>query len=570
MDTHEVGAEAMTASAPGMQSPIMLYEQLHSILDQLDTVDTTTTSEADVAAMSIEHERAARRMISIGNDRMMDVSNRAAYRSAGQISLRDFMMGPLRIPNAGKRMRTMEVLCETYTITGEKKSPVYAQLAAALREGTLGAEHLSAALEVMNKIPAALEPEDLTRAETEVVDFSQKLAPRQIMAAGTRLLAHLDPDGTITDHRDRKRQRNLTVGHQDTQSMSRILGTLDPATRAKLDVVLAAWAAPGMNNPDDDASPTGSSSDVDAELLTEAAARDNRTPAQRNHDALSALLTTVLDGGLLGASHRGLPPHLVVRVSDTQLREYAGFGQTTTGTDIPMPELIRLAAQSVMHLAVFSEHTGEPLYFGTAKRLASQSQRFMLFANYGGCSKPGCPAPFSHIEIHHAEQDWAHGGRTDIDQLAPACGPHNRAVGERPEQFTTEKIHDGPDRGRYGWSPNTSPPGLATTNRTAQTNQTAQTNRIHDLGGIVDDRLLRRRAESSASVSDRRGTDDWGTDNQGTDSRLAHSRGTDGQLIESSQAGSYPDGTYPAEVAESIIAMLRDGTLVSIGELEPA
>ena len=538
MGTHEPGDDALGAEnpvaedagvhiqEPHAQNPIALYEQLHALLDQLDEVDTTTAPEAEVAAMAIEHERAVRRMISIGNDRIMDVSDRAAYRSVGVISLRDFMMGPLRIPNAYKRMRTMEAVCETYTITGDKKPPVYPQLAAALREGTLGVDHLGTALEVLNKIPENLDPEDLNRAEAEVVDFSQKLAPRQIIAAGTRLLAHLDPDGTITDDKDRKRQRRLTVGNQDAQSMSQLLATLDPTTRAMLDVVLAAWAAPGMNNPDDDASPTGSSVDVDAEILTEAAARDNRTPAQRNHDALGALLKAVLDGGLIGASHRGLPPHLIVRISDTQLREYAGVAQTTTGADIPMPDLIRLAAQSVMHLAVFSEHTGAPLYLGTSKRLASQSQRFMLFAGYGGCSKPDCPAPFSHVEIHHAEQDWARGGRTDIDELAPACGPHNRAVGDKPEQFTTEKIYDGPDRGRYGWRPNNNPVGTAGSLRT---------NHMHDLGSIVDDRLLRRRAEFTPPPAE-----------------------------------SSPDGSYPTGIADEIISMLRAGTLVSVGDYEAA
>ena len=137
MGTHEPGDDALGAEnpvaedagvhiqEPHAQNPIALYEQLHALLDQLDEVDTTTAPEAEVAAMAIEHERAVRRMISIGNDRIMDVSDRAAYRSVGVISLRDFMMGPLRIPNAYKRMRTMEAVCETYTITGDKKPPVY-------------------------------------------------------------------------------------------------------------------------------------------------------------------------------------------------------------------------------------------------------------------------------------------------------------------------------------------------------------------------------------------------------------------------------------------------------------
>ncbi|MCX6468629.1 MAG: hypothetical protein NTW76_04855 [Corynebacteriales bacterium] len=42
--------------------------------------------------------------------------------------------------------------------------------------------------------------------------------------------------------------------------------------------------------------------------------------------------------------------------------------------------------------------------------------------------------------------------------MAPACGRHNRAVGSEPHQWSTEKITDGPDRGRYGWRRNADPP----------------------------------------------------------------------------------------------------------------
>ncbi|NED66502.1 DUF222 domain-containing protein, partial [Streptomyces sp. SID10244] len=65
--------------------------------------------------------------------------------------------------------------------------------------------------------------------------------------------------------------------------------------------------------------------------LREAAQRDTRSPAQRNHDALKALLETALDGGALGTSHRGLPPHLIVKITESELRELAGVGHTATG-----------------------------------------------------------------------------------------------------------------------------------------------------------------------------------------------------------------------------------------------
>ena len=124
-DIHE-GHLAGEAAAP---NPVALYEQLHALLDQIDDVDTSGATEAEVAAMAIEHERAARRMISIGNSRIMDVSNRAAYRAVGTHSLSDFMMGALRLHDATKRRRQILALNETFTITGDTMPPLYPLLA---------------------------------------------------------------------------------------------------------------------------------------------------------------------------------------------------------------------------------------------------------------------------------------------------------------------------------------------------------------------------------------------------------------------------------------------------------
>jgi hypothetical protein len=128
--------------------------------------------------------------------------------------------------------------------------------------------------------------------------------------------------------------------------MSEFDGALTPKARAMLDVILAKMAAPGMNNPDDKDSPRGATLDADIEKLKEAAGRDNRSTGQRNHDALEALFKLVLDGGVLGKSHRGLPPHIIVKVNETDLRDRAGLGHTATGTQLPIADIIEMAAEA--------------------------------------------------------------------------------------------------------------------------------------------------------------------------------------------------------------------------------
>ncbi|GAA1460206.1 HNH endonuclease signature motif containing protein [Williamsia maris] len=441
------------------------YAALELLLDKIAAADSTPCTDAVVAGLAERHERAVRRMESIGNRRILEVSDREAFRASGCQSISEFVATTLRITQPKKRLRAVQSLESLHAMTGEKMAPTCPNTARELAAGSIGADHVNVVLDVMARIPAAVTPERREFAEKSLAEYATTLTPRKLTAAGVRILAHLDPDGTLTDDRDRARNRKLSLGSQDSQLMSKLSATLDPTTRALFDVVLAAWAAPGMNNPDDENSPRGDKSDAGPEAVREAADRDHRSQLQRNHDALAALLRSAVDGGLLGTSHRGLPPHVIISMTETQLRERAGVVRTATGTDLPISDALTLAADAQMHLAVFDDHTDEALFYGRSRRLASQAQRFVAFAKYRGCSKDDCSVPFAHTEMHHAEKDWADGGRTDSNHLAPACGPHNRAVGPEPHQWTTEKITEGPDRGRYGWRRNTDPPDRLRANR---------------------------------------------------------------------------------------------------------
>ncbi|MGU3292918.1 DUF222 domain-containing protein [Williamsia sp. M5A3_1d] len=459
------------------------YAALEHLLDTIATQTTDACSEIEVADLAQRHETIARRIESLGNRRILEVSDRNAHQAVGCVNMTEFLRSNLRITHPKKRMAAVQALEPMLAMTGEKLPPACPTTAAEATAGTIGPDHVHAVLDVMAKIPSAVDVVERAKAEKQLAEFAVTLTPKEISAAGSRILAHLDPDGELTDDRDRNRQRKLSLGAQDSQLMSKLSATLDPATRALFDVVLAAWAAPGMNNPDDDQSPSGDSAQVDPAVLREAADCDCRSQSQRNHDALTALLRAATDGGLLGESHRGLPPHIIVSITDEQLREHAGIARTATGADLPMSDVVKLAADAQPHLTVFSETTGEPLFYGRAKRLASRAQRFMAFAKYKGCSKDNCPVPFAHTEMHHAETDWADGGLTDSTDMAPACGPHNRAVGDKPHHWVTEKIVDGPDRGRYGWRRNTDPP------------EQLRANHLHRI-----DELLRQGSDMPAST----------------------------------------------------------------------
>ncbi len=290
---------------------------------------------------------------------------------------------------------------------------------------------------------------DRDTAERILVESAKVSPPEDVSKVGERILAHMDPDGSITDERDRKRRRSWNIGRQRADLMSPMSGEFDPVARALLDPVLAKWARPGMNNPDDTESPSGDCEYVDSAALSAAAARDTRSTGQRNHDALLAMLKHAMASGALG-QHRGLPVTTILTMGIEQLEAKAGVVTTASGGVIPIKDALELAAESEPVLAIFDHH-GAPLHLGRTKRLANHWQRLSWIAAIRGCSRPGCDQPATMCAVHHVT-DWAKGGTTDIDQLTLACDTCHALVHDGPGGWKTVVLHkDSPPTGRTAW-----------------------------------------------------------------------------------------------------------------------
>ncbi|MGV9826929.1 DUF222 domain-containing protein [Gordonia sp. NPDC003429] len=449
----EVSATAEVSAAPEV------IARLHAVLDEIAAADVSSWSDDELVSAATELERAHHRVPAVGSRALVEISDRDIPRRRGFRSVIAFFSHALRITEPVRRKRLLEHTARFHSATGQLLAPSCPTLAEKCADGSAGMSHALVVLDVLDKIPAATPHDVRVAAEQTMSHYAGTLSPPELGQVGARLLAHLDPDGQLTDDTDRARRRNLWLNRQDTQLMSKLNGHLDPQTRAMFDVVLDAWGKPGLNNPDDDASPRGPVGDADPRQLADAAGRDNRSQAQRNHDALHALLRAVLAEGTLGKSHRGLPAHVIIKIDEKDLRRHAGLGTTASGAVLPISDVITMAARSQQYLAVFADHTAVPLYFGRSRRLASLGQRLASFASDGGemCSAPDCTQPATRVEIHHARNDWANGGLTDIDSLKPACPKHNPMVGPNPGQYTTRIIDDGPDTGRVAWQLNTHP-----------------------------------------------------------------------------------------------------------------
>jgi hypothetical protein len=274
------------------------------------------------------------------------------------------------------------------------------------------------------------------------------LRPDQLEKVARQCALWINPDGKFSDA-DRARQRGFAWCGQRADGMS--IGKLvaSPELRANLDAWLARFAAPGMCNPDDE-TPC-----VEGEPAEDRAGRDARSHAQRQHDALNALVRGQLGDPKLG-KHNGLPVTVIVSTTLQELSSAAGKAVTGGGTLLPMRDLIRMARHAYHYLAVFDQHSSRPLYLGRTRRIASPDQRIVLYAKDRGCSHPGCDVPGYWSEVHHVTA-WSAGGRTDADSLTFACAPHHKLI---EMGWRTRKLPDG----RTEWLP---PPQL---DRGARTN----------------------------------------------------------------------------------------------------
>ncbi|WP_306371967.1 HNH endonuclease signature motif containing protein [Nocardia sp. CC216A] len=435
-----------------------VVEELTTATTALLDEDLTRYTDTDFVELMRRVEAVRARLGAVSHRLVIETSDRHLPERAGCKSLAKYLSETLRISmaEAGARRRAAQKLGVFHFVHGEDREPEYPHTAAQQAAGLLSVEHARRIMTVMDRIPAAVPTELRVEAEQLLARHACELTPDAIVTVGESILAHLDPDGTLTDDRDRARVRGITVGRQRIDGMTEISGLLTPQLRALLDAVLAKGARPGMCNSADPDSPTLGARAIDPKTLEAAAERDTRTIAQRNHDALTAFLTATGGAKTLG-SHRGMPVSVVLTMRLEDLERGTGHAVTAAGTTMSIPAALRLAAGRYPWLLLFGRD-GVPLYLGRGQRLASRWQRLACVARDRGCTFPGCDAPATMCAVHHLIP-WAHHGGTDIDNLTLVCDRHHAQVAEDPDDPTgwaTERL-DTHTRypGRTGWRPPT-------------------------------------------------------------------------------------------------------------------
>ncbi|WP_428341912.1 DUF222 domain-containing protein [Mycobacterium sp.] len=437
-----------------MGSPISADEARERIKSALDAIDAGHNLLRDTPSDLVGN--AFRVDIAERLETQERINRGLMYRIFGEIAdppdeagsiaqMRSALWNRLRLtPNEiTRRFKLAARVTPRRSLTGPPLPAELPELAAAVESGVVGDDHIRSVCRAIDVLPACVSPVDVEAAERTLVRHAASVDAGIVAKLGQRIADYLNPDGLFSDE-DRARRRGLHLGPQGADGMSRLSGLLDPQCRAYLEAIEAAMR-PGRHQPDNDSD-----------------SRDDRTPAQRCHDALKFGLETAIASGGLGV-HRGHSVTVVVTTTLAELNQAAEAAfdssvpmpppaTTGAGSRLPMRDLIAMAGRSIHYLAVFDDHTNRPLYLGRQKRIATADQRLICYARDRGCTRPNCLEPGYRCEVHHSN-DWRLGGRTDADQLFFLCGG-DHGVTSRGEADTC--VVDG----RLGWSDGTGPPEI--------------------------------------------------------------------------------------------------------------
>lgn len=280
----------------------------------------------------------------------------------------------------------------------------------ALADGAISYSHASliahTASEVGDKWDA--------NAETILVDAAKELDPLTLRQVCEHLKHALDPDGSLDEANENFEKRRLHLSQ--INGMFKLDGLMDQEGGAALRTALNA-------------------------LMSPPAADDDRTAAQRRHDALVELARQALDHGHL-PQVGGDRPHISLKVSMPTLMKQPGSQAADLEWGQPVPaETARRIACDAGVTTILLNGDDNPMYAFRTQRLVNGPLRRAVAARDGGCRFPMCDRPVDWTDAHHI-QHWADEGPTTIDNLVLLCRRHHRQVHEGGWQLSWSEKRD--------------------------------------------------------------------------------------------------------------------------------
>ena len=294
-------------------------------------------------------------------------------------------------------------------------------LAGALDDGAITADHVDAVTRASRKLDGAKRSELINRAD--------KLA--EVAKAGTvdQFARRLDleakklQEGDGMDRLERQRRNARARSWVDSEGMWNLSVKLDPLTGVKVAARIDATVQALFGS-----------------LVHDECPED---PIEKQHYlAAQAVTQLLLDEALVDTarSPSGAPPPPrprpgqpeFIAVIDADAPDHDGpVVEFSIPVEIPARVVATLADTADVHAVVV--RNGVVLYapgelnLGRTTRLANRAQRRALRGLYRGCGIPGCTVGYDRCKLHHLIW-WKNGGRTDLDNLLPVCSVHHAKI----------------------------------------------------------------------------------------------------------------------------------------------
>lgn len=400
-------------------------------------------------------------------------------RGFGCVSTNELLQRVLRTDatGAGRVVRAAKIVHRDAELTSGAPLPAWwPQLREALLDGVVGIAGLLAATGPIDQAGRRISPEDRLQADAALAEYARGLVdedetdgldadldadadegaetdvgadvappptPEDLRFRAQLIVAYLDPDGAKPAEDVAMRTRGVTLG-REKDGVIPIRGHLLPELAGQMKAGWDAYLNPKVDGPpmpgvafrpteDSEGSASGPSSTDgepgdDSSLPTgdSSGMVDTRTRAQKQHDALAAMLG-------IAARHDEMPrlggaaPTLLVTVTAEDYATGRGWAHVA-GIDTPVSvNVARHTACGGNVQRVLFDPEGRIVGIGATDRIFTVHQRRAIMQRDRECLIPGCHVPASWCEIHHATEH-ARGGPTHTDNGVTLCWHHHRTL----------------------------------------------------------------------------------------------------------------------------------------------
>ena len=259
----------------------------------------------------------------------------------------------------------------------------------AVEEGRVSIANAKRLAEAIEKTSAGA-----VESDTELLSKAESMRPEQFTKAVRRWAADRQDDGGEADYRRLRAKRYVRIWDSDDGTVE-LHGKFDPVAGRRIGNRLQAEARRTYDNDKKQAADSGA---------------EPRSFNQCMADALDNLTTNNTSGG--GKPFADIC--VVAHVDDATAKLVA---ELPNGVRLPTAVLDQLTSNAKL-TGVIYDRRGKPIWRTEARRTATEAQRQLLIARYGGCFH--CGANPAMCQPHHIEP-VSQGGPTKLENMVPAC-----------------------------------------------------------------------------------------------------------------------------------------------------